>query len=151
MVKELGCFSAACTTLPCVIGKLHKLFISPKRWQAGLFFIHWYKRTQNNYKEANIESKSKWQATSNYKSSAVSSANGKLACFSFIDINAHKTTTAGEANIESKARLSGKQLQTTNLQPCPPQSWGSTISSVSFPFDTLLCYISRRREAVVLL
>ena len=77
--------------------------------------------------------------------------DGKLACFSFIDINAHKTTTAGEANIESKARLSGKQLQTTNLQLCPPQSWGSTISSVSFPFDTLLCYISRRREAVVLL
>ena len=77
--------------------------------------------------------------------------DGKLACFSFIDINAHKTTTAGEANIESKAKLSGKQLQTTNLQLCPPQSWGSTISSVSFPFDTLLCYISRRLEAVVLL
>ena len=44
--------------------------------------------------------------------------DGKLACFSFIDINAHKTTTAGEANIESKAKLSGKQLQTTNLQLC---------------------------------
>ena len=30
--------------------------------------------------------------------------DGKLACFSFIDINAHKTTTAGEANIESKSK-----------------------------------------------
>ena len=67
--------------------------------------------------------------------------DGKLACFSFIDINAHKTTTAGEANIESKARLSGKQLQTTNLQLCPPRSWDrqflqkvflSTLSCVTF-------------------
>ena len=30
-------------------------------WKAGLFFIHFYKRTQSNYREANIESKSKWQ------------------------------------------------------------------------------------------
>ena len=28
----------------------------------------------------------------------------KLTCFSFIDINAHKTTTAGEASIESKIK-----------------------------------------------
>ena len=30
--------------------------------------------------------------------------DGKLACFSFIDINAHKTTIAGEASIESKSK-----------------------------------------------
>ena len=76
--------------------------------------------------------------------------DGKLACFSFIDINAHKTTTAGEANIESKAKLSGKQLQTTNLQLCPPQSWESTnFSKFSFRHSLVLHF--RRREAVVLL
>ena len=31
-------------------------------------------------------------------------SDGKLACFSFIDINTHKTTTAEEANIESKSK-----------------------------------------------
>ena len=56
MVNELGYFSADCTALPSVIETTFP---------------------QND---------------------------GKLACFSFIDINAHKTTTAGEANIESKSK-----------------------------------------------
>ena len=71
MVNELGYFSADCTALPSV---RETTFPQNDGKLACFSFIDINAHKTTTAREENIESKSKWQATSNYKSSAVSSA-----------------------------------------------------------------------------
>ena len=74
MVNELCYFSADCTALPSVIETTRAVYLPNDGKLACFSFIDINAHKTTTAGEANIESKSKWQAASNYKSSAVSSA-----------------------------------------------------------------------------